>query len=292
MKKILLLGATGMLGNGVYSVLKDKYHLILSVRNKDKIKLLDKVYGGVEKHKVVEFDAAKVFQDYLAKKGDPGEYLSNFIKRTGKIDHVINCIGITIPHSLDDTTLTFFINGSLPHILAGIFKEKLIHFTTDCVFNGQRGFPYNENSPKSPVDLYGLSKSLGEPENCLTIRSSIIGRELEDHKNLLDWFLEQNGQTLTGFSNHFWNGITTKEAGKVFDKIISAPNKFPKKGIYHVFSTTVSKYDMLLAFQKKFQIKCQIKKDPKPRLNRTLSTIYGFNDDLQILPFSQMLAEL
>lgn len=291
-KTVLLLGATGMLGSGVYSVLKDKYDPVLSVRDKKKIKLLDKAYGGTKKHRVVEFDVEKVFQDFLNKKGHPGVYFEDFLQKVGRVDRVINCIGITIPHSLDNPALTFFINAALPHILARVFKEKLIHFTTDCVYNGQEGYPYDENSPKTPMDLYGLSKSLGEPTNCLTIRSSIIGRELEDHKNLLDWFLRQKGQTLTGFSNHFWNGITTKEAGKIFDKIISHPGKFPAKGVYHVFSTTVSKYDILLAFREKFQIDCEIKNDSALKLNRTLATINKLNSELNPLPFSQMLAEL
>lgn len=291
-QKVLILGATGMLGSGVYSVLKDKYNLVLSVRDKGKIKFLNKMYGGVKKQKIIEFDVVKMYQNYLDKKGYPGEYLTNFLEGVGKIDRVINCIGVTIPHSFDNQTLTFFINGALPHLLTRIWKEKLIHFTTDCVYNGKEDFPYDENSLKTPVDLYGLSKSLGEPINCLTIRSSIIGRELEDHNNFLDWFLGQKGQTLTGFDNHFWNGITTKEAGKIFDKIISNPGKFPQTGIYHVFSTTVSKYDMLLAFREKFNIDCEIKKDTEQKLNRSLTTIHKFNSLLKSYSFKQMLADL
>jgi len=292
MKKVLLLGATGMLGSAVYDVLKGKYNLILSVRNKDKINLLDKAYGGVKKHRVVEFDVSFLHQEFVEKKGFPSNYLSDFLKEIGEVDYVINSVGITIPFSLENQTLTFFINSALPHILANIFGEKLIHITTDCVFNGKEGFPYNENSPKTPVDIYGLSKSLGEPTNCLTIRTSIIGRELEGFTGLLEWFFQQEGKEITGFAEHYWNGITTKQFGKICDEIMSNPDKYPKTGLYHVFSTTVSKYEMLLKFKEKFKINCTIREDHENKLNRTLSTIYDFNKKLNIPSFDEMLKEL
>jgi len=292
MKKVLLLGATGMLGSTVYDVLKDKYDLILTVRNKQKINLLDKAYGDADKHKIVEFDVSFLHQEFVEKKGFPSNYLSNFLKEVGKVDYVINSIGITIPFSLENQTLTFFINSALPHILANTFGEKLIHITTDCVFNGKEGFPYNENSSKTPVDIYGLSKSLGEPTNCLTIRTSIIGRELEGFTSLLEWFLHQEGKEITGFANHFWNGITTKQFGKICDEIMSNPDRYPKTGLYHVFSTTVSKYEMLLKFKEKFKINCIIKEDHENKLNRTLSTIYDFNEKLNIPSFDEMIKEL
>ena len=316
MKKVLLLGATGMLGSAVYDVLKGKYNLILSVRNKDKINLLDKTYGGVKEHKVVEFDVSFLYQDFLEKKGYPGDYLSNFLKDVGEVDpvrsrpagdtattasgrsasngvdYVINAIGITIPFSLENQTLTFFINSALPYILANIWGKKLIHITTDCVYNGKEGFPYDENSPKTPVDIYGLSKSLGEPTNCLTIRTSIIGRELEGFTGLLEWFFQQEGKEITGFAEHYWNGITTKQFGKVCDEIMTHPKKYPKTGLYHIFSTTVSKYEMLLKFKEKYNIDCEIKKDEEQKLNRTLSTIYDSNKKLNIPSFDEMLKEL
>jgi len=292
MKKVLILGATGMLGNAVYDVLKDKYNLVLTTRKIKNFDLLEKMHGGVKKHQLIEFDAFFVYQDFLNKKGYPGDYLSSFLKKVGNIDYVINAIGITIPYSLENQVMTFFVNSAFPHILARIFGERLIHITTDCVFNGKEGFPYNENSPKTPMDIYGLSKSLGEPNNCLTIRTSIIGRELKGYTGLLEWFLKQKGKTITGFANHFWNGITTKQFGKICEQIIENRSKFPKNGLFHVFSTVVSKYDMLLKFEKKYHIGCKIIPDYEKKLNRTLSTIYDFNAKLKIPSFDEMLEDL
>lgn len=292
MKKVLLLGATGMLGNAVYDVLKDKYSLILTVRDFKKIELLEKAYADTKNHRVIEFDASKIYDDFLAKKGYPGDYLSQFLDRVGNVDYVINAIGITIPFSLENPALTFFINSAFPHILAREFGEKLIHITTDCVYNGKESFPYDENSPKTPVDIYGLTKSLGEPTNCLTLRTSIVGRELEGFTGFLEWFLQQEDKEINGFAEHYWNGITTKQFGKICDEIISNPEKYPRTGIYHIFSTTVSKYEMLLKFKEKFNINCVIKKEHSNKLNRTLATVYDLNSKLKIPSFDEMLNDL
>jgi len=291
-KNVLILGATGMLGSAVYDVLKNDYNLALSTIKKEKIDLLEEKYGETKNHRVVEFDVMKIYEDFLEKKGYPSKYLLSFMEEVGNVDYVINAIGITIPYSLKDTTATFFINSAFPHILASYLGEKLIHITTDCVYDGENGFPYDERSLKNSVDVYGISKSLGEPQNALTIRTSIIGRELEGFTSLLEWFLKQEGQTISGFAKHYWNGITTKEFGNVCHKIISNPEKYPKTGIYHVFSNTVSKYEMLLKFKEKFKVDCVINKENENKLNRTLSTVYEFNSLLNVPSFDKMIDEL
>ncbi len=292
MKKVLLLGATGMLGSAVYGVLNKKYDLILGVRNTDKLALLEKAYGGTARHTVLHFDGALVYQDYVARNGGPGAYMTEFLRRAGEVDHVINAVGVTIPFSLREPALTFFINGALPHLLAQAFCERLIHITTDCVYNGKEGFPYNENSPKSPTDIYGLSKSLGEPTGCLTIRTSIIGRELDGMTGLLEWFLQQEEKTITGFAEHYWNGITTQQFGNLCDQIMQSPDSFPRRGVYHVFSTVVSKYEMLLAFQRKYGIRCTLKPDKENRLNRSMTSVKELNQLLRVPSFSEMLKAL
>ena len=293
MKKVLILGATGMLGHAVYGVLRGKYDLILSLRNPEKLALLEKFYGeNARASRVIIFDAAQVYRDYQQKKGAPGPALESLVSQAGPVDHVVNALGVTIPFALNDPGLTFFVNGAFPHILAGIFGEKLVHITTDCAFSGMSGFPYDEKSPKNPPDLYGLSKSLGEPLTCLTLRTSIIGRELDGFTGLLEWFLKQKGKTLTGFANHFWNGITTKQFGRICDKIFQDRGGVPKSGLFHVFSDPVSKYQMLLEFEKKYRLSCEIKADRENKLNRTLSTLHPLNAWLGIPSFETMLAEI
>ncbi|OGY56973.1 MAG: hypothetical protein A2Y84_00645 [Candidatus Colwellbacteria bacterium RBG_13_48_8] len=292
MSRVVILGATGMLGSTVYDVLKDRHELVLVVRDKRKLALLDKAYGKVDKHKSIEFDAEKVHEDFLANNGYSRNYLSSFLEQLGEFDYAINAIGIINRSSAENEALTLFINGALPHILAREWGYKLIHISTDCAFNGIEGAPYDEDAPKTPSDLYGLSKSIGEPTNCLTIRTSIIGRELEGFKSLLEWFLHQEGQELRGFSNHLWNGITAKQFGRICDQIIQNPGLYPRTGIYHVFSDVVSKYGMLLGFKNKFNVDCTILEDSEPKLNRTLATKKELNSKLNIPSFSEMLSDL
>ena len=292
MKRVLLLGATGMLGNGVYKVLKDKYKLILAVRNPKKLELLERAHGDIKNHEVVNFDASKVFEDFKNKKGHSGEdYLTTFARKIGAVDYAVNALGITVPGSAADPLYAFFINGALPHLFANIYGAKFINVTTDCAFNGREG-KYDENSPKSPVDIYGLSKIKGEPANALNIRTSLIGRELESATGLLEWFLSQGGKKINGYANQIWSGITTVQYGKVLDQIMSRPENFPKTGTYHIFGEAISKYEMLKKLQKKYALDCEIIPVTEPRVNRSLSTIHDFNAKLAIPSFDEMLKEL
>jgi len=293
-KRIAILGPTGMLGSMVYNVLKEKYDLVLVLKDKENLSKLDKVYGGVRKHKVFHFDFNFIYQDYLRgfKNLKIAPSFKKFLEGIGEVDAVINCVGIIIPYSLENPAVTFFINSALPHLLSSVFKEKLIHPTTDCVFNGIEGFPYNEKSSHSPTDLYGLSKSLGEPRDSLVFRTSFFGPEIKSFVSLLEWFKKQNGKKIRGFRRHFWNGITTKEFGRICDKIIKEREKYPRAGIFHIFSTTLSKYEMLLKFREKYNIDCEIVPDDSSEINRTLSTIYPLCSQLKIPSFDEMLKEL
>jgi len=244
-KTIAITAPTGMLGSMVYKVLKDRHKLILIYRNEEKLKILNEVYGWIDDHRKVQFDFKDVYQDYLEgfSKDTIGSNTKKLVEQVGEVDGFINCAGLTKPHSLKDPTQTFFINGALPHILSNIYKEKFIHITSDCAYHGLGGAPYDERAPKNPNDFYGLSKVLGEPsERSLVLRTSIIGPEIAEFVLLISWFKKQEGKTIQGFANHFWNGITTREFAKICDKIISNRDAYPAAGLFHVFSTDVSKY--------------------------------------------------
>jgi dTDP-4-dehydrorhamnose reductase len=299
MKRVLLLGATGMLGSAVYKVLRDKYDLTITARDVDKLFLLTKPLlqssDGVaflkDPSRVAAFDAELMMADYTAKKGSA--YFSDFVKRIGEVDYVINAIGVTIPFALKNPGLTFFVNSALPHILAREFGPRLIHITTDCVYSGtDGGAPYNEYSSFSPMDIYGLSKNLGEPKTCLTIRTSIIGEELSGHTGLLGWFLSnaKPGAVLNGFTDHLWNGLTTKQFGLVCDKIMEADRK--ERGLFHVFTNPVTKFEMLQAFQKRFGTQAEIKPASGNPVVRTMDTAFALNNWLQIPSFDQMIEEM
>lgn len=260
--RVLLLGATGMLGKAVYDVLSRDHEVIPTTRR--------------------EFDVLRAMNP---------EYFRNFVNRIGDIDWVVNCIGVTIPRSkIEGAPNTYFVNSVFPHMLAAEYGPKLIHITTDCVYSGtDGGAPYNENSPHSPKDVYGLSKSFGEPAECLTIRTSIIGPD-GDGTGLLGWFRAQTDE-VKGFTNHIWNGVTTKQFGKVCNKIIHDGGA--QFGTFHVHSNRVTKYDMLLAFKKKYAQDVEIIPTVADiAVNREMSTIRGLNGWLQIPTFEEMIEEM
>lgn len=295
MKTVTIIAPTGMLGNMVYRELKDHFNILLVYRDEKKLELLEKTHGKTKKGKKIKFELDEIFSDYLL--SFPNEKISpntkKLVELLGEVDAVINCAGVTKPHSLSNPANTFFINGVLPNVLSSIYKEKFIQIATDCVYDGLSGAPYNESSAKNPNDLYGLSKSLGEPVESLVLRTSIIGPELGSSDLLLEWFKRQGNQKINGYTNHLWNGITTKQFGTICKNIIEEREKFPKNGIYHVFSSTLTKYEMLKKFEGKYKINADIiPVKAETAIDRRLDSNYDFCKLLNIPDFDEMLSVL
>lgn len=294
-KHIAIFGTTGMLGSMIYWQWRDIYDLTLVYRSSDKLASLEAQYGKIGSHRALKFDIDLVFQDYLAgTKGSGSAHMQTLIKRIGTVDAVVNCAGIIIPHARENSALTLFVNGAFPHLLSRVYQDKLIHITTDCVFSGAKGAPYDENSVHSPTDLYGVSKSLGEPKDrSLVIRTSIIGPEIEGHLSFFDWFTRQpRGSTVRGFTNHVWNGVTTFELAKVFRSVIDQRGDFPKQGLFHVFSQPLTKYDMLQTLKKKLDLDVEVVPVRALPMDRRLGTVYDFCRKLNIPSFERMIDEL
>lgn len=260
---ILVLGATGMLGSMVYSYLKADRGLNVAGTSR------------MEEEGLVYFDAYKGFGD--------------FDLDLKSMDYVINCIGITKPYCRDEDIRevknAIAINSLFPYILAELALEKrfkVIQIATDCVFSGAQG-GYREDSPHDPVDAYGKTKSLGEvsSDSFLNIRCSIIGPEIYNKVFLLEWFLNQpKNIIIDGFSDHFWNGVTTLQFAELAKGII-LQEKFDtliSESHVHHFAPNdiVSKYKLLCLFNKIFDKAARIKEreDGEKSVNRTLGTRY------------------
>lgn len=233
MKKILILGSTGMLGNAVTKHFESKSYDVTSTYRE-----------GAEK---VAFGKKKLKYDPL---------IDNFDTLQNGYDYVINCIGTIKPFMAKDPIAAREINSIFPWKLANWTNKnntKMIHITTDCVFSGKAG-KYDENSLHDALDDYGKSKSLGEPvDRCMVIRTSIIGEEIHKNASLIAWAKSQKGKTIKGYTNHFWNGITTNQYAVICDKVIS--ENLYENGLHHVHAKDdVSKYDMMQIFNKKFDL--------------------------------------
>lgn len=294
-KTVALFGPIGMLGSAVYGVLHEKYNLVLVLRDIDRLPILDKAYGGVDQHRGVFFDSDALMKEYAEGFADQSTspVWQKLISDIGPVDGVVNCIGVTNRFSQQQPLIAYFMNSAFPHLLAQAYGSALIHITTDCVHNGNSGAPYTEQSIPSPTDLYGLTKMLGEPaDRSLVLRTSIIGPEIAGFVSLLEWVRKQEGKTIAGYTNHLWNGVTTKQFGLIVDQIFSDRQLFPDHGLFHVFSSDVSKYDMVTAIAKKYSINVTVTPDDGPILDRRLRTVFSVNEQLQIPPFESMLAAL
>ncbi len=231
--KILVLGASGMLGNAVLRVLSETgaHDVVGTVRSRNALAMLpaplhDCIVTGVDVEN----------QDQLvALLGDVRPQV------------VINCIGLIKQLAeANDPLSAIPINSLLPHRLArlaALAGARTIHFSTDCIFSGKKG-GYTEDDPSDAHDLYGRSKFLGELHGptSFTVRTSIIGHELGGANSLIGWFLAQAGP-VKGFTRAIFSGLPTVELARVVrDCIIPRPEL---SGLWHVSADPISKYDLL-----------------------------------------------
>jgi len=192
-----------------------------------------------------------------------------------KPDMVVNCIGIIkqLPIA-NDPIPSISINSLLPHRIAQICKSvgsRMIHISTDCVFDGKRG-GYTDEEPSSADDYYGRTKSLGEvgyEDHCFTIRTSIIGHELKTRLGLVDWFLGQSGK-IRGFTNAIYTGFPTLEMVCIIRDFIIPDNSI--SGIYNVSSEPISKYELLTIVANEYGKDIEIEPYDDFKIDRSLNS--------------------
>lgn len=235
MKKVVILGASGMLGHAVAAVLsKAQVELILTSRPAS-----SDLLPRVGRH--VSFDA---MQDDIAKLG----------LGLGDGDYIINCIGIIKPHIHDDNEFerksALLVNSLMPYKLSDYAAKvgaRVIQIATDCVYSGSTG-SYSESSPHDALDVYGKTKSLGEvpSSSMMHLRVSTIGPEQGRSTLLLEWVRNQPiGAQLNGFTDHLWNGVTTKAFGRIVRGILENNNFLP--GTHHIVPADIVSKDVLVS---------------------------------------------
>lgn len=248
--KIFVLGHSGMLGRYVFDYFRNKGYEVNGLsRNK------------LDASKITEPALRAILDDYSAEKDDV----------------IINCMGV-IKSVIDarGTIDAIKVNSLFPHMLGALSKEmgyKMIHITTDCVFSGNDG-NYTEDSLHDCTDVYGKTKSLGEPTSCTVIRTSIIGDEVTTNRSLIEWVKSQRGNEINGYLNHHWNGMTCFQTAKVFEDIITH-NKF-WGGVRHIFSpNSLTKHELVSAIAKTYDLDIKITPHlTQDKCDRTLSTTY------------------
>lgn len=185
----------------------------------------------------------------------------------------VNCVGVIKQRADAQSAIpSITINALLPHRIAETVRGwngRLIHISSDCVFSGRAG-NYSEDDPSDALDLYGRSKFLGEiaTGDVLTLRTSIIGRELHNHESLLDWFLRQNGRTVHGYRRALWSGVTTIHLSELIASLISRHRDL--RGLYQVSSGKMSKHDLLVLLRDAYSLNIEIEPDDAVFCDRSL----------------------
>lgn len=261
--KILILGGHGMLGHRLWLNLRKEHEVWVTVRQ-----------TSSPFPNLPEFPT-----QYIRTNVDA----SNFDQVTRALasiqpDLVINCIGLIkqMGHLARDPIMSISLNALLPHrvsLICRAAKIRMIHISTDCVFSGKKG-NYVETDESDAEDLYGRSKFLGEvayPPHSITLRTSIIGRELKTRLGLIEWFLSQkDGDAVNGYKRAIFSGFTTDELSRVInDYVIPHPEL---TGLYHVSTDPISKFDLLHLVKTAFGRKIDIISDEKVCIDRSLDS--------------------
>lgn len=231
--KVLILGANGMLGHKLCQVLTRRMEIWGTVRGR----------AG-------DYQALETFGRVHLLEGVSAEDATSFQRAVESVipDAVVNAVGIVkqrdeAKHAIPSIQL----NALFPHQLADMcdrIEARLIHISTDCVFSGQRG-RYTEADLPDPVDLYGRTKLIGElnRQNCLTLRTSIVGWELTGRSSLLEWLASQRGSRIKGYRQAIYTGLSTSAlATLIGDLLETRPDV---TGLFHVASEPISKCELL-----------------------------------------------
>jgi dTDP-4-dehydrorhamnose reductase len=258
--KVLIFGGAGMLGHKLWQAYRDRYETWVTLRGRAQD------YAGGQL-----FDPARVIGGVEAFNFDT--LVAAFAQT--RPDVVINCIGIIkqLP-SAADPIISLTINALLPHRLATLCRAsgaRLIHISTDCVFSGRKG-GYTEADTADAEDLYGRTKFLGEvaAPGMLTLRTSIIGRELQTANGLVEWFLSQGqaGRSVHGYTRAIYSGFTTLELARIIGQVIDDASSLT--GLYQVSSEPITKFDLLGLLRDAFKLTAAIEPDNSVAIDRSL----------------------
>ncbi len=257
--RILILGGDGMIGHQLFKHLSHRHEVRVTLRQGlsaySDFGLFDKKnsYTGIDVRST----------EHVKK------VLVNF-----QPEIIVNAVGIVKQRrTAKESIPSLEINALFPHRLALLCKEintRMLHMSTDCIFSGKKG-NYKESDPSDAEDLYGRTKYLGEVKDspCLTIRTSIIGKELSRKLGLLEWFLAQDG-VIQGYRNAIFSGFTTLEMSRIIERIIV---DYPEKeGLYHVSSEPISKYDLLILIKERLGLETEIIPDEMVQYDRSLDS--------------------
>ncbi len=260
MKKVLIIGGKGMLGHKLVQALSERFEVWTTLHGS---------WSDVEKFGI--FDQGRTID-----KVDVTDIESvRQAVETSRPEIIINAVGVIkqLP-AATDVVHTLEINSIFPHRLAQLTAElnaRLILISTDCVFDGVAG-NYSEDNLPNALDLYGQSKRWGEVTggDCLTLRTSIIGRELSGTHSFVEWFLSNRGGDVNGFANAIYSGFPTIVFADIIASLITDHPDL--RGLHHVSSEPINKFELLTLINKAYDAGVNIGRDEEFRIDRSLDS--------------------
>ncbi len=276
--RVMVFGATGMLGHKVCQVLVERDHTVIGTMRPSEWPKVGLVLCDAVDYQRVALSVDRISPQVI-----------------------VNCIGIVPSVLSDDWTMTV-VNGVFPWILGAAAKNvraKLIHISTDCVFSGLDGGTtahdgeYVEDDCPNGIGRYALTKQVGEVSgtNCLTLRTSFIGPSPYNQHGLLEWVLSKAGSEVEGWTESIFNGLTTLALSRIIADVIE---NYPEMtGLYHVSGECISKHDLLGLVNSVYNLGITIKPVSTPMCNRALDS-RKFFCETNFIPLSwpKMLAEM
>jgi dTDP-4-dehydrorhamnose reductase len=254
--RVLILGGTGMLGHKLWQVLRQRVETWTTVR-------------GARPPALELYESPNVIPTIDAL--DDGGIARAL--ETSNPNVIVNCVGLVKQlREAADPIAAITLNALLPHRLVAQARRigaRVIHISTDCVFAGTRGH-YAEQDAADADDLYGRTKYLGEiaGPNCLTLRTSIVGREITGAHGLVEWFLSRRGGRASGFTHARFSGVTTQVLSVVIGDVIERQRHL--EGVYQVAAAPIAKYDLLVRLNQEFDAGVTLEPSDAVRIDRTL----------------------
>jgi len=257
--KILILGATGMLGHRAATLLSERHEVVGTVRSPDPL-----AEAFAQKARLVSGVSVEDFETVA------------HVMRDERPDAVVNCIGIVKQKpEAHEAVPSILANSLFPHQVAALCAQagaRFVHVSTDCVFTGARG-GYVETDTPDAGDLYGRSKLLGEVTDVpgtVTVRTSIVGWEIRQPTGVLEWFANQRGSRIAGYTKAIFSGLATSDIVDVFERLCTEWRDVD--GLWHVSTEPISKYDLLTSLRDALAWDIDIVPTDEPAIDRSLDS--------------------
>ena len=282
--RVLILGGEGMLGHKVFQILGQRFETFATFRDWDGLWTRYPMYAGAARERTLG--------------GVDATNFASVVRAFAQVRPavVINCIGIIKQlKEAHDPLISIELNSLFPHRLAELCNAtgtRLFHMSTDCVFSGRKGH-YTEDDIPDAEDLYGRTKLLGEvaQPGCLTIRTSIFGRDFVKQSALLEWFLSNRGKTVRGFTRAIYTGFPTQVLARIMGDLIADHPDLA--GLYQIASEPISKYDLLIKIRAAMGLNITIEPDAHEVCDRSLDAArFRAATGYRLPGWDSMLAEL